>query len=85
MQAHIAAELGIDPSQVSRIFNGQFVRPTGHALQICTYCRAKLVAATPGQKDLLNQLEAVGHRLAAGDPDVAAAVVVLLNALAPAS
>lgn len=82
-QSHIARDLAIDPSQVSRVINGQFVRPAGRALQICNYCQGKLIAVEPDQQNLRSQLDTLGQRLVTGDPAVAAAVVVLLNALAP--
>lgn len=44
-QAEAAAELGVDQGQVSKIVNGHFRRPGGHAARLFAYAKGRLEAS----------------------------------------
>ena len=79
----IARDLGIDPSQVSRIAAGRFVKLEGHALRVCKYAQ-NLVQGSKAQSDeaVFSDMEQKLARLSAVNPWAARAVSDLINALA---
>lgn len=79
----IARRLNVHPSQVSRIAAGEFKRLDGHALRVCKY--AQLLSSrglpVPGLPSPGAELEAKLVRLARLNPEAAAALSEMLDAL----
>ncbi|WP_407352154.1 hypothetical protein [Luteimonas sp. R10] len=79
----IARALGIDPSQVSRIAAGRFVKLDGHALKVCKYAQHLVQdhGAHSGPSSFAD-VECKLARLSAINPWAARAVSDLIDALA---
>ena len=82
--AHIARKTGIDPSQVSRICNGEFRTLSNHVVQICTYLGVdpnRPLGVEVSSSNLAEQLKAAIIELWDGTPSGAEALLRLLNQL----
>lgn len=82
-RSSIAKELGIDPSQVSRIAAGKFRRMSGHALDVCKFALALQAAehARTSQPSLIANIDRKVAKLTALSPNAAIALDTMLSAL----
>lgn len=79
----IAKRLSVHPSQVSRIASGDFKRLDGHALRVCKYAQTLTACdeVVPGLPSAAKELETKLARLAQVNPEAAAALSEMLDAL----
>jgi len=79
----IARELGVDPSQVSKIASGKFARMTGHALDVCKFAyKIKLSDQVREKKPaLVNELNELTNLLVQKNPQAAKALVGMLQTM----
>lgn len=77
----IAREVGVHPSQVSRIAAGHFKKLDGHALRVCKFAQSLAIRHSGAGN---TQAEALGRKmleLASTQPEVATALSVMLDAM----
>lgn len=81
--SRIGRELGIDPSQVSRIAAGDFVKMTGHALNVCKFAyKIKLsTQMSETRPALVNELNELTNLLVQKNPQAADALVKMLQTM----
>lgn len=82
-RSSIANKLGMHPSQVSRIVNGNFSRMSGNALEVCKFARmlSAKYAANNSNSNLLCRLEEGIARLVQLSPEAAEALTEILGVL----
>lgn len=82
-QSSIGLALDIHPSQVSRIAAGAFKKLDGHAYRVCKYAQTVALRAQADAADtrVPASLEEKLSRIVASQPQVAAALSCLLDAM----
>ncbi len=79
-RSKLGRDLGIDPSQVSRIAAGHFVKLEGHALKLCKYAQVLILSRKATQVGAAT-LDTKLAQLLAVNPEAAKALSELIDAL----